>query len=103
MSLFLEEPADVVNGEVLLAGLEDLLAPGVGFGGLAGSFGGRQEERVMGFLAELMGQDAETAGGIAEPVGGLLGGEVLDEERAQSLVLAVGGVGGREERRSQVC
>ena len=93
MTLLLQEPADVVNGEVLLAGLDNLEAPGVGFGGAVGSFGRRQKERAVRILAELAGQDAETAGRIAEAAGGFLGRETLDVEGAQGLVLAVGGVG----------
>ena len=56
----------------------------------------------MGLLAELADQDTETARGITEAAGSLLGGEFLDEEGAQGLILAVGGVGGREEGLGQV-
>ena len=102
MTLLLQEPADVVNGEVLFAGLDNLEAPGVGFGGALRSFGRRQKERAIGVLAELAGQDAETARRIAEAAGGFLGRESVDEESAEGLILAVGGVGGREKSLGQV-
>ena len=47
-------------------------------------------------------QDAEAARGIAEAAGDLGGGEALDEEGAEGLVLAVGGVGGLEEGAGEV-
>ena len=97
VALLLEEPADVIDGEVLLAGLDNLLRAGVGLGGVLGAFGRGQEEGAVGVLAEVVDQDAEAARGIAEAAGGLLGGESVDEEGAQGFVLAVGGVGGLEE------
>lgn len=45
----------------------------------------------------MVNQDAETALGVAKAAGRLFGGEFVDEEGAQSLVLAVGSVGGLEE------
>ncbi len=90
VALLLQEPADVVDGEVLFAGGDNLEAPGVGFGGALRPFGRRQEEGAVRVLAELAGQDAETARGIAEAAGSLLGGEAVDEEGTQGLVLAGG-------------
>lgn len=45
----------------------------------------------------MVDQNAETAFRVAKAAGRLLGGEFFDEEGAQGLVLAVGGVGGLEE------
>jgi len=62
-----------------------------------GSFGRGQEEGPGGILAEVMGQNAEAARGVAETAGGLLGRELVDEVGAQGFVLAVSSVGGLEE------
>jgi hypothetical protein len=50
-----------------------------------------------------MTEDAETAVAIAEALGGLLGGEFVDEKSAQGLVLAVGGIARLEEELGEVC
>jgi len=46
MVLRLEQAADVVDGEILLTSLDDLLAPGVGFGSAPGSLGWGKKERA---------------------------------------------------------
>ena len=97
VSLLLEEAANVINREVLLAGLDNAVANRIGFGSVLGAFGWGQEKGPGGVLSEMMDQDPETALGVAKAAGGLFGGELVDEEGAQSLVLAVGGVGGLDE------
>lgn len=97
VSLLLEEAADVIDGEVLLTGLDNAVADRIGFGSLLGAFGRGQEEGPGGVLSEMVDQDPETARGVAKAAGGRFGGEFVDEEGAQRLVLAVGGVGGMEE------
>lgn len=97
VALVLEQALNVINGEVLLAGLDNPVANRVGFGGLVGAFGWGQEERPRGVLAEVVNQNAETAFRIAKAPGRLLGGELVDKEGAQGLVLAVSGVGGPQE------
>jgi hypothetical protein len=52
----------------------------------------------MGVVAELMTKDAEGARGIAEALGHIRGGLLLDEEGAESLVLALEGEFGGEEK-----
>lgn len=41
LPLVLEQALNVVNGEVLLAGLDNAVANRIGFGSLLGAFGGR--------------------------------------------------------------
>jgi hypothetical protein len=48
-------------------------------------------------LSELINEAAKAAGGVAEAVGCLVGGEPLDKIRSQGLVLAMRGVGGFEK------
>ena len=48
-------------------------------------------------LAEGIGQNPKTAWGVAETVGRLFGGQVINEEGAERLILALGGIGGLKE------
>ena len=58
----------------------------------------------VGLLApEMMTQDAEGAGGVAETPGDLLGGKLFDEIGAQRLVLALAGGGGLQEEAGLIC
>ena len=57
----------------------------------------RHEELPSGALAEAVDQDTEAAGAVSEPPGGLLGGQPLDEEGAEGLVLTMRGVDGLKE------
>ena len=100
--MVLEDPLDVINGEVLLTGPDDLFAQGIGFGSLLRAFGRGQEKRPGGILTKLVNQDAKAPCRVAEALGGLLGGDLFDEEGAQGFVLALGGVGGPEEDLSGI-
>jgi len=97
VALLLEQSADVINGEVLFASLDDFLAPGIGLGVTLGAFGRREEERTERVLAEVINQDAETPGRIAESPGSLLGGQFVDEESAEGFVLAMSSIGWSEK------
>ena len=92
-----EDAADVVDGEVLLAQGDDAIFEGLLLGRGMRSFGSGEEEEALGVLAELAGEDAETAGGVAPALGNLPDREALDEIAAKGLVLAMGGVAGLEE------
>jgi hypothetical protein len=50
-----------------------------------------------------MDKDTEASRGISEALGGIGCAEPIDEEGAQSLVLAVSRVGGLEEDTGEVC
>jgi hypothetical protein len=75
---------------------------GVGLGLSFGS-GLALAEEIKGLAAELAAQDAEGPWGVAEAPSGFLGGEVLDEESAQGLVLALRRRLGFEEEAGLVC
>src|SRR5262249_16487343 len=102
MPLVSQVAADVIDGEVLLSQGDDEFAEGIGLGGGLGSLGRAQEEGATGILAEVMDQDAKAARGVTEATGDLGTGEVVHEEGAKGLVLAVGGVGGLEENPGEV-
>ena len=55
---------------------------------------------TLGVLAELVAEDAEASGGVAEASGNRGGREMLDEIGSKSLVLSVGRVPWVEERLS---
>ena len=94
---------DVIDRQVLLAQSNHLVAQRVTLGGTVWSFGGGQEELALGVGTELMTQDAETAGGVAEAAGDFVGGQRLDEVGAQGFVLAVRGIPGPHEVAGEVC
>jgi hypothetical protein len=73
--------------------------------GLGLSFGSglALAKEIKGLAAELAAQNAEGAWGVAEAPGGLMGGEALDKESAQGLVLALGRGLGFEEEAGLVC
>jgi hypothetical protein len=87
----------------LLAQGDDLVADRVGFGGVVGPFGGCEEEVAVGFLSELVDQDAEGPRGVSEPSSDFGASEPLDEEGAEGFVLALGWIGGFEEHAGEVC
>ena len=74
MPLMGQVAADVIDGEVLFPQGDDEVTEGIGLGCGLGSLGRGQEEGAARVLAELMDQDAETAGGVAEAAGDLGGG-----------------------------
>ena len=92
----------VVDREVLLPQGDDFLSEGIGLWSGVRALLGREEEISFGVEAELMAQDAEAPGGVAEAFGGFGGGEVIDEVGSKSLVLPVGRVFGREENKGEI-
>lgn len=90
-------PADVIDGEVLLAQGNDLLTVLVFLGCRVRAFGGIQEKGAIGFAAELVDQGAKTGGGITEACGDLGSWQTFDAVGAEGFVLALGGVAGLEE------
>ena len=94
--------ADVIDGEVLFSQGDDEFAEGIDLRCRLRSLGRGQEEGAMGILAELVDQDAKAAGGVTEAAGNFGTGDVVHEEGAEGLVLAVGGVGGFEENLGEV-
>ncbi len=102
LPLVSQATADVIDGEVLFSEGDDEFAEGIGLRCRLRSLGRGQEEGAVGILAELMDQDAKAAGGVTEAAGNFGAGNVVHEEGAQGLVLAMGGVGGLEEDLREV-
>jgi hypothetical protein len=96
-------PADVIDGKVLLAQGDDLIAEWIGFGRDLGTFGRGQEEVTSGILAKLMNKNTKASRGVTKAASGLAAGQPLDEESAEGLVLTVGRVGGLEKDLGEIC
>ena len=91
---------DVVDGEVPFAHGHDEFAEPITNGGVSWPMLDRLEEAdlLIGVMAELVAEDAEGAGAVAEAAGDLVGGKSFDEVGAEGLVLSVQrGFGGEEE------
>ncbi len=98
----LECIVDVIDGQVLFAHGDDLIAKAILLRSGLRALLGREEKLAVGVLAELMTKNAKAALRVAKALGHLLGGEVVDEVGSQGLVLTVGGVRGFEEEGSVV-
>src|SRR5207302_8644473 len=85
----LESLADLINGIVLLAQLNDQVARCGLFGLGLRAVLRREKKGGMGFSAKMVTEDVEGIEGVAEGAGHLFGGTALDQVSAQSLVLAV--------------
>ena len=103
MAFSLEGFADIVNGKILLAQGNDLVADGVAFRRAVWPFLRLNEKGTLGVLAELVAKHAETAGGIAKAFGDFMGREALDKIGPQRLVLPMGRIGWFEEDTLKLC
>ena len=101
--LLVEQVLNIVDGEILFAGLNDPVAQRIGFGCLFGTFGWWNKKTPLRILAELVNQNAETACGVAETEGSLFGRDVIDKEGAERLILAMGGIGGLKKDLREIC
>jgi hypothetical protein len=54
VTLVLEQAPNVIDGEVLFAGLDDAVANRIGLGGVLGAFGRGQEKGPGGVLTEMV-------------------------------------------------
>ena len=95
--------ADVVNGEVLFAQVNDTLPEGIGLGCGLGSFGRGEKEVPLMVLAELVDQDSEASRGVTKAPSNFGAGGSINKKGAEGLVLAVGGVSWFKEDLRQVC
>ena len=102
MSLVRQGAADVVDGEILFAQGDDTVAERVGLGCGTGPLGRCEEEVASRVLAELVDEDSEAPRRVTEAASDLGSGTPSNEEGAEGLVLAMGGVGGFEEDLGKV-
>ena len=98
LTTLLQALADLIDGIVALAQLNDQIARGGLLRLLAwAALGGDEEERI-GLAAEVVAEHLEGPGAVAEGAGDLPRGALFDEVGPQGLVLAVPGRGGLEEK-----
>jgi hypothetical protein len=89
---------NVVDREVALAQRHHQLADRIAGGcGVRAGEGAEEGRALLEVVAELVTEDAEGAGGIAEPPSRLGGRELLDEVGAEGFVLAMQRAFGGEE------
>ena len=98
----LERLANLINGMVLLAQLDDEVPSGrfLGLGLRTVSRG--EKEGGLGFSAKMMTENMEGIGGVAKSARHRFGGTALDEESAQGFVLAMFGQAGFQEEAAEL-
>ncbi len=101
-SLVGQVATDVVDGEVLFAQGDDTVGEGIGLGCGMRPLGRFEEEVASRVLAELVDEDSEAPRRVTVAASDLGTGNPCNEEGAEGLVLAVGGVGGFEEDLGKV-
>jgi len=95
-----EGMADVVDGVILLAQLDDELASGRLLGLSLGAAPGTNKEHGIGLPAEVIAENMEGAWRIAELMSDFFGWLALQEIGAEGLVLALSGMAGLSEEAS---
>jgi hypothetical protein len=103
MALLPENIPNITDGEILLAQSDDALPEWIGLGSGVGTSLRREEKLRVRILPEVMHEDSEAARSVAEALRDLGGWDLLDEEGAKSLILALSGAGGFEEKSVRVC
>ena len=94
---------DVVDGEIAFAHRHDEFADAIPDGGETRPVldGLEEADLLIGIMAELVTEDAERTGRVAEAAGDLQGRPAFDEVGAEGLVLSVQRVFGSEEEVGQ--
>jgi hypothetical protein len=103
MALIAQEPADIIDGEVLLAQSNDLVPKPVCLGSTLRTFGRRNKEASFWILAKLVTENAEASLCVSKPSSRLSRRETFDEIGSQGLVLPMSGIGGFEKDPGEVC
>jgi len=103
LSALLQNPADVIDGQILLSQRDDLVPETVGLGRSLRPLLRGKEEGPIWMLTELVGQDAKASRRISEAAGDLNRREILDEVGPEGFVLAVSGILGFEKVAGHIC
>jgi hypothetical protein len=98
-----QDPADIINGEILLSQRDNLVPEKVGLRrGLRPLLRGKEEGAIW-ILTELVSQDAEASRGIPEAAGDLDRRQILNEVGPEGFVLAVSSIRGSEKEAGHIC
>jgi hypothetical protein len=103
LAALLQDPADIIDGEILLSQGDDLVSDTISFRRSLRALLRGKEEGTIGMLTELMGEDPEASRRISEAAGDFGRREVLDEVGPEGFILAVSGIRGFEKEVGHRC
>jgi hypothetical protein len=98
-----QDPADIIDGQILLSQCDDLVPNTVGFRRSLRPLLRGEEEGTIGMLTELMGQDTKASRGIPEALGDFGRRKILDEVGPEGFILAVSRIPGFEKEVGHIC
>jgi hypothetical protein len=98
-----QDPADIIDGEILLSQRDDLVPDTVSFRRSLRPLLRGKKEGAIRMLAELMGKDTKASWRIPEAAGDFDGREILDEVGPEGFVLAVSRIPGFEKEAGHIC
>jgi hypothetical protein len=87
-----QDPADIIDGEILLSQRDDLVPDTLRFRRSLRSLLRRKEEETIWMLTELMSEDTKASRRISEAAGDFGRREILDEVGPEGFILAVSGI-----------
>jgi hypothetical protein len=98
-----QDPADIVNGVILLSQRNDLVPQTVSFRrGLRPLLRGKEEGAIW-MLAELVSQDTKASWGIPEAASNFDRRQIIDEVGPEGFILSVSGIFGFEKEAGHIC
>jgi hypothetical protein len=103
LSALFQDPADIIDGEILLSQRHDLVPETIGLRRGLRPLLGRKEKGTIWVLSELMGQDAQASRRISESASDFDRREVLDEVGPEGFVLTMSGIRGFEKKAGHGC
>ena len=103
MPALLQDPADIIDGKILLSQCDDLIPDTVGLRRSLGPLLRGKEEEAIRMLTELVGKNAEASRGIPEAAGDFGRGKILNEVGPEGFVLAVSSIAGFEKESGHRC
>jgi hypothetical protein len=103
LSALFQDPADIIDGEILLSQRDDLVPNAIGFRRSLRPLLRGKEEGAMWIVAELVSEDPEASRRIPEAVGDFDRREMIDEVGPEGFVLAVSWISGFEEEAHHIC
>jgi len=98
-----QDPADIIDGEILLSQRDDLVPDPVGLRRSLRPLLGGEEEGAIWMLAKLMGEDTKASRRIPETASDFSRREILDEIGPEGFVLAVSRIPRFEKEAGHRC
>jgi len=98
-----QDPADIIDGEILLSQRDDLVPETVGLRRDLRPLLRGKEKGAIWILAELMGENTEASRGIPEAAGDFDRRQMINKISPEGFVLAVSGIRGFEKEAGHIC